>query len=244
VYALGALLYELLTGQPPFRAETALETLEQVRTQPPAPPGQRRPDVPAALQTICLKCLEKEPARRYPSAAALAADLRRYLAGEAIHARRPSRADRLLRWCRQPQRIRDAAIIGLTFSALALLWNLCGLTLMLLGLLPFNWGLILYLLVEPLIGHVPMFCASWLMLRQQGWAAIINVAIGSLGVARMCGALLGQPVPEGSGGLYEGRNPELELGLHILFLLFHLLVLLSSLIALAAYRASRSALAR
>jgi serine/threonine-protein kinase len=82
VWALGAILYECLTGSPPFRGETPLRTLELVRLAEPEAPSSRRREVPAGLDHICLKCLEKAPARRYPSAGALADDLERWLAGE------------------------------------------------------------------------------------------------------------------------------------------------------------------
>jgi tRNA A-37 threonylcarbamoyl transferase component Bud32 len=88
VYGLGAILYELLTGRSPFIAENPVDTIMQAVTEPPLPPSARQPHTPKHLDAICLKCLEKSPANRYPSAAALADDLARYLAGDAIQAGR------------------------------------------------------------------------------------------------------------------------------------------------------------
>ena len=111
IYALGAILYELLTGRPPFQADTSLDTLLLVRTEEPIPPSRLRPKMPRDLETICLKCLQKEPAKRYASASVLADDLRRFLAGQPIQARPIRVWERGLKWAR-----RRPAIAGLLAS--------------------------------------------------------------------------------------------------------------------------------
>jgi hypothetical protein len=99
-YALGAILYELLTGQPPFKGATAAETLMQVMTEEPVPVRRLQRKVPRDLETICHKCLQKEPARRFATASELADDLRRFLDGESIRARRVGRVERVTKWVR------------------------------------------------------------------------------------------------------------------------------------------------
>src|SRR5262249_51199132 len=101
VYSLGAVLYELLTGHPPHEAPDLLELLLLVRDQEPVPPRRLRPNLPRDLETICLKCLAKDPRRRYASAAALADDLRRWLDGRPITARPVGRVERALKWVRR-----------------------------------------------------------------------------------------------------------------------------------------------
>ena len=110
VYALGAILYEMLTGRPPFTGATSLETLLLVMSSEPEPPSRLQPKVPRDLEIICLKCLEKSPARRYPSAAVLADDLRRFLSGQPITAQSPSLVQRIIKLANR--RRGGAALVG------------------------------------------------------------------------------------------------------------------------------------
>jgi tetratricopeptide (TPR) repeat protein len=101
VYGLGAVLYAMLAGKAPFGGESVIETLDSVRTRPPEPPSRFNAKVPRDLEVICLKCLEKQPSRRYATAHALAEDLQRWIAGEPIAARPVSWATRVAMWCRR-----------------------------------------------------------------------------------------------------------------------------------------------
>jgi WD40 repeat protein/predicted Ser/Thr protein kinase len=122
VYGLGAVLYEGLTGQPPFQGETMLAVLDQVRGREPVPPRSVRRNIPRDLETICLKCLHKDPSRRYPSADALADDLDRFLAGGPVLARRTGPLERVAKWTR-----RRPALAALSVAVVALIGTVIGL---------------------------------------------------------------------------------------------------------------------
>jgi hypothetical protein len=134
VHALGAILYACLTGVPPFRGENLFVVLEQVRDHEPVPPGRLRPGTPRDLETICLKCLRKDPAHRYASAAELAEDLGRYLRDEPVVARPVGVGERLLRWCRGRERVRDAANYLTAMATVFFLFSMGGVVVLGLGL--------------------------------------------------------------------------------------------------------------
>ncbi len=121
VYALGAILYEMLTGRPPFKGATVMETLDQVRHAELVPPSRLGLNLPQDLRTICQKCLEKEASKRYATAQALADDLRRFLEQRPIHARRIGPAGRAWRWCR-----RNPVVAGMAVAVAFLLLVLAG----------------------------------------------------------------------------------------------------------------------
>jgi serine/threonine protein kinase len=100
VYALGTILYQLLTGRRPFDGTTRLDIIMQVVADEPVPPRALRPSLPVEIENICLKCLRKEPSQRYPSARALANDLRRFVADEPVKARKRLPWDAALEWAR------------------------------------------------------------------------------------------------------------------------------------------------
>jgi serine/threonine-protein kinase len=123
IYSLGAVLYECLTGRPPFQGGSLIETLEQVQSQPVTPPRQLDPCVSADLEAICLKCLEKEPGKRYITAGQLADDLRRFLDGRPVSVRPVGALGRLGHWCRR-NRVAAGAIAVLLLYSLIVTYRL------------------------------------------------------------------------------------------------------------------------
>ncbi len=118
VYGLGAILYATLTGKAPFGGESVIETLDAVRTRPPEPPTKRNTRIPRDLELICLKCLEKNPTDRYPTAGALADDLRHWAAGEPVSVRAAGAVERVAKWARRKPILAVAYTLGLLAALL------------------------------------------------------------------------------------------------------------------------------
>src|SRR5262249_14813669 len=126
LHALGAILYELIVGRPPFRGSSALETIEQVKDVEPVPPRRLVPGLPRDIETIAMTCLQKEPAKRYATAEALAEDLRRFLDDEPIAARPVGRIERAWRWCRRhpaPAALTAAVVLVAALGIAGILWQ-------------------------------------------------------------------------------------------------------------------------
>ena len=175
VYALGVLLYELVTRHLPFQALTALSMLEMLFDERPILPRQHNASVPRDVETICLKCLERNPAQRYASTQELANELQRTLEGKAIRARRVRSWENLARWCQRPERMRDAGLYAIILNAIIILWVLMG-----FGQSPSNPELVSALPSAILIlfaTHLPMIGIGYFTMRRIRWAVWAGLAI-------------------------------------------------------------------
>jgi serine/threonine protein kinase len=238
VYALGAILYECLAGRPPFQAATLLDTLDQVRHREPVPVRQLQPSVPRDLETICLKCLQKEPQQRYATARDLADDLGRFLHGEPIRARRGGLLARLSRWCQHPRRVADAGRLAIFLHGSLALWKALAVVLIALGIgiVPRNPGeCVIQLLVLIGIVNVPQIGIGFATLA--GWppalwiGTILSLFDLALGPACLLTSLLT------FGGALD--DPDTRWLLFCILIIPACIQLLAYVVALIAQRACR-----
>lgn len=237
IYALGAILYELLTLRPPFVGDALCEVLDQIRYTPVTPPSQRGAKVARDLEVICLKCLEKRPVDRYASAAALAADLERFLAGEAIHARPVSAWTRLQTWARRRERMREGGAFVMYLNLLVMVWMAWLILLTVTGvsspaeeshrqIMAQGAGVILGVLC-------PTILLGYFTQRGHAWAIWIGAVTIGVRALIALGGLFGFPAPFSA----NYTDPFQKTALYTLMLGMYLLQLAAFVTALIACRA-------
>jgi serine/threonine protein kinase len=179
IYALGAILYEMLTGRPPFRGVSVLATLEQVRSQEVLAP-RRLLKVPRDIEAISLKCLEKDPRKRYGTSLELAEDLNRFLLNQPTKARSPGLIARISLWCQRPDRIREAGTFLIFISIVLSIWNVSGIIIS--GYLYMNYpspGRARLQLTVLLFGlYLPYILIGYETTKQKLWAVRAAAILG------------------------------------------------------------------
>jgi hypothetical protein len=238
VYALGVILYELLTDCLPFHGASLLLTLERIRTEEPIPPRRLRPQLPRDLETICLKCLRKAPRDRYATAAELAQDLRRFLAHEPIRARRISVLSRTWAWSRRPERIRDAGVIAILVGLSCIAMETAGLVSIARGTLQPDNPVAAIWHLATMIGFLglPMLGIGFGTLTGRLpalWAGAVLSPIGALYLVATGYDMID------TGGLVTNRDPTLRLGLATVLLNLLNIQFVTYLVALIAYYSNR-----
>jgi hypothetical protein len=211
VHGLGVTLYEILTGKPPYRAATPLETLRRVIDDDPVMPRVLRADLPRDLDAIIRRCLEKAPGHRYPTAGALADDLRRYLDGRPVLARPDGPVDRLRRWTLRPERVRDAGLALTCLGLINVLLNaLCWAGYLAGVLRPARpAAFVRDLLIALLVHDLPVFWFGLRTLRGSRWGLRLGLGVSCYFLGGLVWSVLRGPYYD-FGGLFgdaQGRLP-------------------------------------
>jgi serine/threonine-protein kinase len=241
VYGLGAILYALLTGSPPFRGDSPAETLAGVRERAPRPPREINRRVSRDLETVCLKCLEKDPARRYGTAEALAEDLERWLRGEPILARPAGILHRALLWARRRQRIQEAGIfstfVGVTMST----WAILVVALVGSGriVVPRPGAIVPYVLGCIFGAYIPLIVLGWHTIQRRLWSLVLGLLLALGFVAYVVLHIVGVVTYDG-GGLLDNSHLSLRVASDALILTLFILLSLSYSVALLAWLSTRS----
>jgi serine/threonine protein kinase len=236
VYSIGVILFELLTGERPFRGDERMLYLQLLRDEPPRPRSLNS-RVPRELEIVALKCLQKEPRKRYQTADELAVDLRAWLNGEGISARPPSALSRLTRWCLRFERIFMAGNVGLLLLAIFFLWTASGIWNLAVGSVSTadNWRSIQSLLMFEVLFFPLAAWNSWFAAKGR----LLNLIIGVVSSAAFCVfstlASLGHVFS--AGGLYD--DPAVRLPAMNFAVAASAAALVTHCISIAAYIANR-----
>jgi serine/threonine protein kinase len=234
IYALGATLYELLTGVPPCEAKSMFEYLTHVQSVEPASPQKKRAEIPNALALICQRCLRREPSQRYASAKDLADDLRRFLQGELVHAKPLRIMDRVKDWLTRPERMQETGIFTVILNVSLVLWMMISLPVIIAHGPPGIYKMaVMADSFVTLTSHIPMVICGIGTFRQRRPYILVGLIISGVLLFIGVGTLFGLPGP--FDGFY--RNPEVIGGLLSLSGVFNLLSVLFG-IQFIAYLAS------
>lgn len=234
IYALGAILFELLTGRPPFQGRSILELLAWVRSEQPIPPRRLRPGIPREVETITLKCLEKEPSHRYATAQELADDIRRYQRGETTQARARTWISQLRAWSRRPERIGEAALLAILVGLVATASATSAILGILTGFIPDASGTLWPATVGNAIYPLLQFFLAWKTLARRGWA----IWLGAVGMPLLTiYSIIGMLGGIGMSDLFSSRDRPMQMLLLATGSTLHLLESVLYFAALQAYRA-------
>jgi hypothetical protein len=241
IYALGAILYEMLTGRPPFVGVTVLDILNQVKNHEPLPFTRLRIRVPRDLETICLKCLQKDPQQRYACAVDLAEDLRRFLDGRPIVARPIGWLASLWLWSRRAERITGAGIFSVSLGITGILWSVLGITVLASGWYPIArpYEAILYLGVFIGLAYVPFILTGIGVIARKLFSLWSGSGICLFGFTFSLSMIFQDTL----GFVFEfggvQSNPEVRFMTYSLIGIISLVGLLLHIVALSAYYANR-----
>lgn len=203
VYSLGVILYELLTGRTPFVGPGLLAMLNELQTAAPAPPRRLNSSIPSALEQICLKCLGKDPADRYLTAAALEEDLQRFLTGGKVEARPISLQRRFDKWSRRPERMTNAGAFAVVFNAGMLLWTITVSPYILFAenVNVERAPIVVTVSALALTFMIPLLIVGIATIAHRGWAVWTGVALSSAETVITFAGLTGVILP--FGNLYD-----------------------------------------
>jgi len=239
IYALGVILYELLTGRLPFLGASVAVTLELIRAGSPESLRRLRPELSRDLETVCLTCVRRDPRQRFASAGELAADLRRFLAGQPVHARRLGFLGLVWNYCRRPERLRDAAFLVFFFAFANFLIVVPAFVFTITGLLPLpnKYLAAIYLLFQGCVVVPAQLWAAYNTIERRLFALWGGIGIALAKLSWEAAAASGL-LP--TGGLVEvADNPAMFLASAITALFATAIQILAFCIALVAYYANR-----